>query len=183
MDLTNCLPRGKAAKRRGFARALLLSAMLLPLPALGNTRCDNDTEQTVFELAALQTELMNVALICQEQDRYNSFVERFRPVLGQVYRQMGGYFARRGGQRAHDAYITNLANARGQEATALGSDFCPRNSRLFAEVMSLPGITELPAYAAAKDLVPVRLGACTGATATPATRSAAHRPAPRRAGR
>jgi hypothetical protein len=176
MTLSKVLPGGKAGRRRLAAGVLLCAAMLSPLSAMASNRCDNDTDQTMFELASLQTELMNVALICQEQDRYNAFVTHYRPVLSVVHRSMTTYFARRGGQRAQDAYITNLANARGQEATALGSDFCPRNSRLFAEVMSLPNLTDLPAYAAAKDLVPQRLGSCASHGA-PAHHAPARRPA------
>src|SRR3712207_8470428 len=38
-----------------------------------------------------------------------------------------------------------------------GSDFCPRNTGLFDEVMALPSAAELPAYAAGKDLIPESL--------------------------
>ena len=42
----------------------------------------------------------------------------------------------------------------------LGSDFCDRNGMIFTEVMALRGPSELPAYAAGKDLVPTTLDIC-----------------------
>ncbi len=62
--------------------------------------------------------------------------------------------------------MTALANAQSDLGTKLGSDFCPRNSAMFSEVMALQSGAELPEYVAAKDLVPPTLGACAVAPAT-----------------
>ena len=59
----------------------------------------------------------------------------------------------------------------------LGSDFCPRNGALFAEVLSLRSPGELAAYAAGKDLVPPTIDPCVGAPAAkagPVKKTAAH---------
>lgn len=167
----------------------LLAALLLAAPAAeAITRCGSAAEQAIFEVQALKTELMVVATACREETRYNAFVERYRAELLAADRGMGQHFARtkgRTGQRAHDAYVTNLANARATEAQRLGSDHCPRNVGLFGEVMALPQPRDIADYAAGKDMVPASLGACEPpppVRATPArtpTRSAATRTTPR----
>lgn len=169
---------GTTARARGVL--LLMAGLLLAPPAFGAARCPSQQEQSVFEVEALKTELMVVGITCKEEDRYNAFVRRFQPELAANNRAVGQYFARvkgRAGQRANDAYITNLAQARATEAQALGSDFCPRNTALFNEVMALPSAAELPAYAAGKDLIPANLGACEEAPAAHPSpvRRASHR--------
>jgi hypothetical protein len=170
-------------RRAGAAPIALLvaGAMLAAQPASALPRCPSDTDQTVFELEALKTELMVVATTCKQEDRYNAFVTKYQPVLAQNGRAFGQYFIRthggtRPGQRQNDIYITELANVRSNVARQLGSDYCPRNGGLFEEVMALPSATDLPAYAAGKDLLSSGAGACDGAPtprATPARRAAA----------
>jgi hypothetical protein len=167
---------------------LAAAAALLAQPALAVQRCANETDQAVFEVEALKTELMVVATTCKgmTEDRYNDFVRRYQQALVATNRELGRYFTKihgRSGQRQNDIFITELANARSNNARQLGSDFCPRNSGLFDEVMSLSGPTDLPAYAATKDLLSSGVSACPGGTpaaarsAAPAARPAATRPA------
>jgi hypothetical protein len=61
----------------------------------------------------------------------------------------------------------------------LGSDFCDRNGMIFTEVMALRSASELPAYAAGKDLVPATLDICPEAKA-PAGKKPAAAPAKKR---
>jgi len=158
--------------------ASLLAAALVVLaqqPAAAAPRCPNEAEQSVFEVEALKSELMVVGITCQQEDRYNAFMQRYQPRLAENYRAFEQHFSRtrgRAGKTATDAYVTNLAQTRGYEAQKLGSDFCQRNVGLFEEVMALPSATELPAYAAGKDLIPESLGACQ-AQAAPARSAAA----------
>jgi hypothetical protein len=173
--MTEPKPRPKRRLAAAPAALLLGAALLQATPALAVPRCAAEGDQSVFELEALKTELMVVATTCKQEDRYNAFVERYRPALAQNGRAFGQYFSRvhgagRAGQRQNDIFITNLANARSTEAHKLGSDYCPRNGGLFAEVMSLTGPSDLPAYAAGKDLLASGVTACEGA---PAPRPAA----------
>lgn len=171
-------PRHKPGCLRRLA-ALLAATALLGQPALAAARCSNETEQAVFELEALKSELMVVATTCKgnNEDRYNAFVNKYRQALVASNRELGSYFARRGGQRQQDVFITELANARSNNARQLGSDFCSRNSGLFDEVMSLEGVTDLPAYAATKDLLHAGVTACPSGSgsATPARSTTAAR--------
>lgn len=169
-------PRSQRVRgRRTRLAAALVAATLLSQPALAVQRCSNETEQAVFEVEALKTELMVVATTCKgdNEERYNNFVRRYQPALVVSNREVGQYFTRhygRNGQRQQDIFITELANARSNDARALGSDFCARNSGLFDEVMSLSGLTDLPAYAATKNLL------ASGVTACPSAASAAAAP-------
>ena len=156
------------ATRPGIA---LLAALLLAPPALGAPRCATESDQAVFEVEALKAELMVIGITCGAEERYNEFVRRYQPQLAANAQAFGQYFTRtrgRAGQRANDAYITNLAQARATEAQMLGTDFCPRNTALFSEVMALPGPAELPAYAAGKNLFPTSLEPCEAPPAPPA---------------
>ena len=166
-------PPTRRLRRRAGQGAWLFAVLgLLAAPAaLAAPRCPSEAEQSVFELEALKSELMVVGITCQQEDRYNAFMERYKPRMAENYRAFEQHFSRtrgRAGKTATDAYVTNLAQTRGFEAQKLGSDFCPRNSGLFEEVMALPSAAELPAYAAGKDLIPESLGACA-APAAPAS--------------
>ena len=175
--------RNQIRKRR--VAGLLAAAMLLSQPAFALQRCANETDQAIFEVEALKTELMVVATTCKgpAEDRYNDFVRRYQQALVVSNRGIGQYFTRshgKAGQRQQDIFITELANARSNSARQLGSDYCPRNAGLFDEVMSLGGLTDLPAYAATKDLLSSGVTACPGgAAAAPAraTPAAARRSA------
>jgi len=170
------------ASRPGIALLAAAAALLLASPpVLGAPRCGTEADQAVFEVEALKSELMVIGITCGGEERYNDFVRRYQPQLAANAQAFGQYFTRtrgRAGQRANDAYITNLAQTRASEAQMLGSDFCPRNSGLFGEVMALSGPAELPAYAAGKNLFPASLAPCEGPlaparAAAPARRGAA----------
>jgi hypothetical protein len=156
---------------------LIATGLMAAQPASALPRCATEADQTVFELEALKTELMVVATTCKLEERYNNFIQRYQPALTQNGRAFGQYFARthgngRPGHRQNDIYITNLANARASAAQQLGGDFCPRNSGLFEEVMALSGPSDLPAYAAGKNLLSDGVTACEGAPAPRATTTA-----------
>ena len=140
---------------------------LLAIPQAQASQCANPVEQSMFEVAALKSELMVLATGCQDQEQYNSFVLRYRSSLLQNDESLKSYFRRAYGRRAQqmqDAFVTSLANAQSSQGTDLGSDFCPRNAVLFSEVMALENAGELPNYAAGKNLVPARLDLCTAET-------------------
>lgn len=164
-------PSRRAPGRIGRVAALLAATTLFSQAALALPRCANETDQAIFEVEALKTELMVVATTCKgtAEDRYNDFVRRYQQALVATNRGIGQYFTRshgRAGQRQQDIFITELANARSNNARQLGSDYCPRNAGLFDEVMALSGQTDLPAYAATKDLLSSGVTACPGGAAS-----------------
>lgn len=132
--------------------------------AVAQQQCASSSDQSLFEVRALRSELMVLALGCQDDARYNAVIRRFQADLLANDRAMDAYFKRRYGRSAqfeHDRFVTDLANALSRQGSQLGGDFCPRNGMLFNEVMALREAADLPDYAAGKDLVPASLSICT----------------------
>jgi hypothetical protein len=148
--------------------------------AAAELQCLPQSERSVFEVAALRSHLMVLATGCQDDEGYNAFIRKFQGDLMANEKAVGAYFSHRYGKRAqseHDRFTTDLANAESDVGMHLGSDFCPRNGALFAEVLSLRSPSELAAYAAGKDLVPPTIDPCAGAPAAkggPVQKASAH---------
>ncbi len=126
-------------------------------------RCSSPTDQAAFDVGSLKSELSVLAVGCSNEDGYNQFVERYRTRLVAEDHVVNAWFSRtygRAAQSHYDSYITLLANEQSQEGLRQGSDFCPRLTMLFKEVMALPDASVLAQYAAAKNLTPPEMGAC-----------------------
>ncbi len=136
--------------------------------AQAQSRCATAADQAVFDVQALKGKLTVLAITCRVDERYNAFVEKYRPTLVANERQFTAYFkGQKGGrsQAEQDSYITALVNAMSSFTTTEGAEFCGRNAPLFDEVMALRTPTELPSYAAGKNLFPASFGACLSAPA------------------
>jgi len=143
--------------------AVMALSVLSVQPGLAERQCASPADQSAFEVQALRSELMVLATGCREDDRYNAFIRRYQPDLQANERAINTYFKQRygrNGQTEHDRFITDLANAMSRQGTQLGGDFCPRNGLIFNEVLALPLITQLPDYAAGKDIVPSSVEIC-----------------------
>ena len=159
---------------RRLAPALIACVGLLCANAANaQLRCPSSADQAAFEVGALKSELSVLAVGCSEEDAYNSFILRYRSELVHEDGVVNAWFKHEYGksaQKQYDSYITLLANEQGELGQRQGSDFCPRNKRVFDEVMALPSATVLPEYVAGKDLVPAELGSCQAPkVAAPAT--------------
>jgi hypothetical protein len=153
-----------------------MAVSLLAGPA--NARCARDEDQAAFEITALKTELMlmGVSSECRGENEYNAFINRFRQQLieadGHV---VAWYRAHFGTGRALnlkiESFVTELANLRSRRAQQVGSDHCARSAMLFTELSALPAGTDLAAYAAGKNMMPVELPACEMPPAPPARRA------------
>jgi hypothetical protein len=118
--------------------------------------CMRTPEKAAFDIASLKSELMVIAIDCQAQDRYNAFVGRFRSDLQGSEKGLNTYFSRtaKGAMaRAHDDYITSLANSQSQDALTRGTLFCDEHVRMFDDVLALKGSADLLSYASGKGLV------------------------------
>src|SRR4029077_14522182 len=132
--------------------------------------------RSAVEVASLRSELMVLATGCHRDDSYNAFIRKDQADLMGNEKDMGEVFKRKFGKRAqqeHDRFTTDLANGESSTGMHLGTDFCDRNSMLFKEVMALHGADALPAYAAAKDLVPATVDVCPPVVQAPARKQAA----------
>jgi hypothetical protein len=132
--------------------------------------CAKPADVTALDIASLKSKLMVTALTCNQQDRYNDFVQRFRSDLMTQERALHAYFARTSGgraQREHDEYITNLANTQSQSGIRQGTLFCQQNVAIFSEVLALTKGSDLPGYAASMRLPqPIEVAACPATTRT-----------------
>jgi len=151
--------------------AIALSLSLVS-PALAAPRCAAPADQAAFEVQALRSELMVLATGCHEDVKYNAFMHRFQPDLQANERAINAYFQHRGGQTAHDRFVTELANALSRQGADMGTDFCPRNGLMFNETAALPAVSMLPEYVAGKGLIPTSVQTC--ATAPAQMRRMAH---------
>jgi hypothetical protein len=137
-------------------------------------KCATPNDQQVFDLAALKSELLVLAINCNDDADYNAFVNRYKPLLAGNEKSFTDYFKRAYGRKAQqeqDRYITDLANIQVTSGMRQKSDFCPHDSAIFQEVLALPVQAELAQYAAAKDLLPPQIDACPGAAPAPAAQA------------
>ena len=149
--------------RRLVIGVLALGAAALQ-PAFAQRQCSSPADQSAFEIQALRSELMVLAMGCHDDAQYNAFMRRFQPHLMANERAIDAYFKKaygRSAQTEHDRFVTDLANAISRQGTQLGGDFCPRNGKVFTEVLALRSDADLADYAAGKDLVPPSLPICT----------------------
>ncbi len=135
--------------------------------------CTQPDDRVAFDIEGLKSELMVTALVCKDQDRYNSFMSRYKPDLASQERTLNSYFKRVSGrayQKAYDDYISNLANVQEQDGLKAGTAFCDNLPDLFDEVMALHDSAELDEFANSQALVqPVAFQECTSVTAPPTT--------------
>ena len=149
----------------------LLGAGLLCGGVAVAQQCARPADVAALAVAGLKSKLMVTALTCGQQDRYNEFVVRYRSDLLAQERALHAYFARAVGggraQRAHDDYITGLANTLSESGIRQGTLFCQLNTGIFAEVLTLAKGADLAHYAAGKALPqPIEVTACPAPTRT-----------------
>jgi hypothetical protein len=111
-------------------RSLVAGAAFLPVGAFAQA-CMQPAEKTAFDIRALQSQMMVVAITCGQQDDYNRFVTSNQADLASAFRTVGNHFRRvGGGQRAQDSFITELANRQAQVAITQGTLFCQNQASL-----------------------------------------------------
>jgi hypothetical protein len=151
----------------GLVAAGLLTSSL----AQAVESCARPADQTAFNVEGLKSELMVTALSCHAQDKYNAFMARYKGDIATHENALNAYFKRaygRSAQKAHDDYITQLANVQSEDGLHAGTAFCDTFASMFDEVQALHDGSELPDYASAKDLVqPVSLTSCAVNETTP----------------
>lgn len=125
----------------------LAAIMLTPSIAFAqSSACLQPAEKTAFDIRALQSQLMVVALTCGQQDDYNTFVTRHQRELAAAFRNVASHFRRTAGaqhQRMLDQYITNLANGQSQVGISRGSFFCREQGPLFQQATAASSPAEL----------------------------------------
>ena len=126
-------------------------------------QCSLAADQSTFEVQALRSEMMVLATWCHEAKRYNAFIRRFKVGLQANERAMSAYYQVRGGQVAHDRFVTDLANAMSEHAIGQGASFCANGGALFTEAMAVSP-AGLSQFAADRAQIPQGLTMCTTET-------------------
>lgn len=161
----------------------LIAAGLLAAP-VAQAQCVRTAEQSALDVAWLKSQLMVTAITCKQEDKYNAFVQRFRPELISADRTVASYFQRAHGRRSqaqHDDFNTQLAQSQAQANLRQGNQFCNRSGDILDEVQALRTSAELAEYAAAKGVVhPIAVTAC-GAGPEPRATTTASSTSTRRA--
>lgn len=157
----------------------LMAASLISSPLLA-ADCTRPAEHTALDVTALKTQLMVTALTCKVDEKYNSFVVKYRPDLVQTDKSLNSYFTRAYGRAAakqRDDYVTQLANIQSQTGLKQGSLFCDRNMAIFDEVMALRTSAELTDFAAGKAVAaqPITVTECAAGPERPARTAPARR--------
>jgi hypothetical protein len=155
----------------------IMALNLATIPAMAKTQktaphslaqtdiCTNANERTAFDTEGLKSELMVLAETCHLPDKYNGFIRTYQPTLAAEEKDLNTYFKRsygRSSDKAHDDYITNLANVQSQEGLKSGTAFCQLFENMFDEVMSLHDGSELADYAHSQAIVqPLAFTTCS----------------------
>lgn len=153
----------------GLLTAGLVAGQIVAAP-LAAAQCVHPADHASFDITALKTSLLVVALTCGADERYNAFVRKYQPELAAQDHALGAYFTRvhgRTGRKQQDDYVTQLANSQSQDGNKQGKWFCSRNLPAFDEVMALHGSGELAEFAAGKSVAqPINVTACEGTPAS-----------------
>ena len=172
-------------------RTLITGLLTASIAGPAFAQCIQTTERPAFEVRALQSQLMVLALTCGREEDYNRFVTQNRGVLGNAYNDVRRHFTRAGGQRALDAYVTNTANIHSRAGISQGSLFCSNQQQLFPAALALNTRDQFAALSQERQIrhayEPPVCGSGTTAAAArgpraerPAARPAQPRPAPAR---
>jgi len=151
------------------------AALAIAAPAIADT-CALPSERAALELNALQSHLAVVAIRCQQDATYASFVRRHQADLTAAGRTAQNHFRRaHGGQGAarYNMYSTELINAHDQEAARFEGFLCRDNAALYQQAVAAPNAAELIRMANTRNiLMTYEPATCSTATPTRSTRPA-----------
>jgi hypothetical protein len=114
--------------------------------------CAHPEEVNASHVVGLQTQLMQIALSCGGEDKYDTFVRKFQPQLKEQRDVLGSFFMRAYGrveyQTAYDQYVTQLADAESNYNLASGADFCPLSKPTLDQAITLSSDDDLAKFVA-----------------------------------
>ena len=120
-------------------------ALAVAAPAIADT-CAQPSERAALELNALQSHLAVVAIRCQQDATYASFVRRHQADLTAAGRTAQTHFRRaygNAGAARYNMYSTELINAHDQEAARFEGFLCRDNAVLYQQAVAAPSSVEL----------------------------------------
>ncbi len=143
------------------------AALAFAAPAIAQT-CAFPSERAALELNALQSHLAVVAIRCQQDATYASFVRRHQGDLTAASRTAQTHFRRahgNAGTARYNSYATELINAHDQEAARFESFLCRDNAALYQQAVAAPNSADLIRMAVSRNiLMTYEPAICTAAT-------------------
>ncbi len=133
-------------KTRAAAALMAAGIAFAPVAAAADAACVKGPDEVALQVRVIQTDLMVAALSCGASARYNEFVKANQSVLMAAHTQLTKFFtAKRGGQKALNAFITKLANDSSKRSIANIAAFCQETGWLYDALLS-PTRGDLVAY-------------------------------------
>lgn len=112
--------------------------------------CAHPDELNAFQLVGVQTQLMQIALTCSADDKYDAFVRDFQPQLEAQRTILKAFFTRAYGrsraQSAYDQYVTQLADAESNYNLSSGDDFCHLSTPVLNQSTTLSSDGDLTSF-------------------------------------
>jgi hypothetical protein len=125
-------------KRFFMRHAVAAGAVIAVLSAPGAyaASCVTAKDEAALQTRLIQTELMVAALTCKKNPQYNEFVTRHQKELMKTHQTIRGFFKKRGGEEALNAFFTRLANDSSKRSIANVKAFCETTADMFDGALS-----------------------------------------------
>jgi hypothetical protein len=112
--------------------------------------CAHPDEVSAFKIVGLQTQMMQIALTCGGDEKYDVFVRNLQPQLEAQRSILKTFFTRAYGtsvsQSRYDDYITQLADAESSYNLHSGDDFCKLSKPILTQATALSSDDELAKF-------------------------------------
>jgi hypothetical protein len=137
--------------KRSHSLAAMASAIVMALPTFA-IACISAADRSAFELNAMQSRLMVVALTCRDRGGaeygYNQVVLRFRDGFKEAHDRVMRHFVNHGGMQRFDSYSTGLANDHSQQTMAQGPALCWNYASWWQKLGQINTTSDLLGFAA-----------------------------------
>jgi hypothetical protein len=140
---------GAIARGSRACLAGCVAAYMVISPAQA-AKCATGPEQAALQTRVVQTELMVMALSCQEHSRYNRFVTKFQAELIKHGTELRNFFNQAYGEQGPqrlNKFVTELANVSSHRSLVRTDQFCNEVRTEYDAVLALPP-SQLASYAA-----------------------------------
>jgi hypothetical protein len=112
--------------------------------------CAHADEVNAFKIVGVQTQMMQIALTCGADDKYDAFVRNVQPQLAAQRSILKSFFNRAYGkslsQSEYDDYVTQLADAESNYNLNSGVDFCKLSKPVLEQATTLSSADDLARF-------------------------------------
>lgn len=112
--------------------------------------CAHPDEASAFKIVGVQTQMMQIALTCGADEKYDAFVRNLQPQLEAQRSILKSFFTRAYGsslsQSRYDDYITQLADAESNYNLRSGDDFCHLSKPILNQATTISSDDDLARF-------------------------------------